>query len=518
MNEIQNFPKENIYSSQVVAKNGSKVSSFKNGKSFYSLYNPEKDSENFCKNEAFFDSDFIVVGGIGNGYHIEQIRKINKKAFIICYEINEMSFNYLKNEIKLSNLCKDYKIIFTYAEKLKDTIIQNFIPSIYHHFFSCFVRSWQNYNEQFIKDLNSLIDEAINIIQDDFSVQKYFGKIWMKNILENILYSNKMQKKIDVSVKSTCAIVAAGPSLDSSILNLKKNQDDFTILATDTSLQVLLEHKIIPDFVFFIDAQTYSCEHLINHYQKQLKNSIFILDLCSNSSISKNLLRKNFNFIFFNSGHPFCSCIENYSQTKFLNLSTGMGTVTSCCFSFAKNFNFEKIVFFGSDFSYIGNKSYCKGTYLEKKFLNIQNKINTNEFQNTKLMYRTKCFINEQNNLTSRILENYKQAQMKLNELTNALLYNAVSNPNPLNLKEFTFCTKKTDKKNIEKITFPLKNPYIESKIFNLICEHLKKTDINEESNLRTALLPFFAYHSKSNYSKNDLLNIANKLIHNYTV
>ena len=49
-----------------------------------------------------------------------------------------------------------------------------------------------------------------------------------------------------------------------------------------------------------------------------IKNTIFLFDLCANSSIVKKI--NNENILFFTNGHPLCNYIEENSKEKFKKL------------------------------------------------------------------------------------------------------------------------------------------------------------------------------------------------------
>ena len=286
---------------------------------------------------------------------------------------------------------------------------------------------------------------------------KLQGKIWQKNITSNINFiknSIKFNKDFIISKnkKKYAAIIAAGPSLDKDIENLKKYSNFLSIVATDTSFPVLLENQIVPDFVVSIDAQIFSHEHFIINWKKfgnQIREkTVFVLDFCCNSSLTKKLVEQNCNILFFKSGHPLaekiCEQIENQIEkkncnadnTKFLSLTNGRGTVTSTCFSFCEKMNFENVIFFGADFSFFQNKPYCKSTYLEKNWLSSSSKIESQELQNTKLMYRGKVDkIKNSNIYTTQLLEEYKNEQIRMIEKSDIKnVFCSSENPNNMTL------------------------------------------------------------------------------------
>ena len=411
------------YIEQISAKNGMKTSVFSDGKTFYSKYNPIQDSENFTLNSAFENSDFLCIGGLGNGYHIEALhKKFPQKKILVLEDTSESILSLFEQNETLKDFIEKNDIKLTTFENLENDIILNYIPVLHKNFCFVAVRSWENFHENEKNAIREKIQKALKAVSDDYSVQCRFGKIWQKNIYANFALFNKSivfnENLFEKKKKKYTAIIAAGPTLDDDIKNLREFSQNFTIISTDTAFPVLIENKIIPDFVVSIDAQIFSHEHFIidwEDFNEALqKKTVFILDLCCDDNITKKILSKKCNTMFFTSGHPLseelCKKIEEQTGKKTLSLKNGRGTVTSTCFSFAKKMKFENIVFFGADFSYSKGKSYCKSTYLEKKWLNNSQKICNLETENVKLMFRGEV-LKKENLITTPLLDEYCKSQ-----------------------------------------------------------------------------------------------------------
>ena len=87
--------KNSSYVEQIQSKNAMNVSVFTDGKTFYSRYNPQHDAEIFCENEIFENSDFFLIAGLGNGYHIQELVKKFPKKKILVLEDNSSSIETL---------------------------------------------------------------------------------------------------------------------------------------------------------------------------------------------------------------------------------------------------------------------------------------------------------------------------------------------------------------------------------------------------------------------------------------
>lgn len=510
--DLENISKENSYKENSISKTNIEISTLNNNKTFYSIYNPQRDIDFFCSNEKIKNSGFICIAGIGNGYHLKQLSEKYPDKFILAFEINKTSLEYLKQTNDFSFI-QNKKILFTTLDELENKIIENYNPAIYENFYFTNIKPWMDFHEEYFDLIKEKINNAISIISSDFSVQSHFGKIWMQNILQNtnFLIQNNFQKKFEIDNSKTAVIIGAGPSLDESINFIKTHKENLFIITTDTAYPTLLKQNIIPQVVVSIDAQIFSREHFIGINKTNINDTIFLLDLCANSSIVKKI--NNENILFFTNGHPLCNYIEENSKGKFLRLSSGRGTVTTAACDFTIKCNFENIILIGTDFSFYQNKPYTKGTYLEKQFLSQSNRNKNLETQYTNLMLRTEIFKNEEGFFTTKLLDEYRIYQKKMINDSTSKFYVLNKNCNPMNLNIFD--TKFLEQKN-SKGKFFLSNPFIKKEIIEQLCKDLS-TETNQFEKIYP-MLPLLAWGKNKKIDFFSTINIAKKLIHNYTI
>ncbi len=501
---------KNSYIENKLSKTNVNVAILQNNKSFFSIYNPERDIDYFCNNEKIKYAGFICIAGIGNGYHIKKLSEKFPEKFILAFELNNTSLDFLQSTNNF-DFSKNKNVKLTTLENLQTEIINHYNPALYDNFYFTYIKNWLDYHNEFINEIEQKINTAVSMISSDFSVQAHFGKIWMHNILENINYlkKNKIKNTFKINNSKTAAIIAAGPSLDETILKLKNNLDKYFIISTDTAYPTLLENNIFPQVVVSIDAQIYSREHFIGNKNK-LNNTFFLLDLCSNSSIVKKINPNK--ILFFNNGHPFCNFIEHKTNSNFVKLNSGRGTVTSAACDFAIKSGFNDIEIFGADFSFYKNKPYAKSTYLEKQFLNHSSKINNLETQYTKLMFRTQTYKNEQGFLTTKLLDEYKIAQEEIFKQAKLNFFCASDKYNPMKLD-----VKSKIKNSIAKEII-LSTEYINLDFLKDYSKSLSQINSINESNIIYPILPLFAWGKNKKFDFFSIINIAKKLIDNYTI
>ena len=399
-----------IYSKEMaIAKNGSKIPLFKNGKPANSKYNPNaeqilfEDSPQGC----------IIVAGIAGGFHIEKLLNEKNVSLIIAVEADSESLEFCKQFSSVKKISEYKKTILCDKTNLEKILCTKYFPAIHKNLTLVFIRAWKNENPKIAQEISLIVKFFLEKVSADYSVQAHFGKLWQRNILLNLKFISEHNNENFFSanieedkIKKIAAIVAAGPTLDFSIEEIKHG--DFFIISTDTAFGTLIQKSIIPDAVINIDAQHISSEHFFCT-NKETKTT-FIFDLCSNPE-SVNLVYNRKNKIQF--------CINQHPlsilATKNLNIKkieSGAGTVTIAAADWAKSCGFQKLKFFGADFSYSFGKPYTKGTYLEKQFLSNTNRIIPIEEKYIALMFRTELEkINGQKSLfTTEVLKRYKKS------------------------------------------------------------------------------------------------------------
>lgn len=452
-----------IYSSIFTSKTNLKVPSFIDGKPFHSKYDPEREAAQFVS--TIQQKDFFLIGGIGAGYHLKALAEKFPESKILALENSREDLDFLISQLH-SELSFEKNISFTTIETLQQDLINNYIPAIYSTFGYIDVKSWASHTDQDL--IVDKINSSIKKIAADFSVQAHFGKVWQKNILENLKYADT-EHKLSLPTNKTAIIVAAGPSLDEKIDILRVERCNLFIISTDTGFKSLLRNGITPDAVVSIDGQFISSLHFSNQIPKE---TLYVFELTGNSSAARKIHKNGGKLFFSVSEHPFEKFIQDYSKESFLNLDSTSGTVTVAAVDFARKNGFEKIQVLGADFGYINQKPYTKGTYLDDIYLKSQDKLSTEEKNYSALMYRTEL-ISEKNKKTTETLLQYEN---------NFLNWCAQNGMDVLSKDNVYHLTNKFSKSDIEIKPFDLKG----------FMKYIKNNEKSEK--MQIALLPMIAF------------------------
>ena len=399
-----------FYSDIIISKSGIEIPLFNTGKTVDSRYDPVKESLRLSQ-EIDEKTNFVIVLGIASGILIKTILEKRANIFILALEAEQKDIDFLLRLQTVKELSLNKRICFCTTKELFQKITQLYIPAFYNNLKVIEQRGWTAEHNSLLPQINQEIQKAVGIVSADFSVQSHFGKLWQHNIITNISVIEKTKELNyqSLPIKSKKALVlAAGPTIDKTINQIKNNLNEYFIIATDTAFSILLSYNIIPQLVISLDGQNISTSHFIHTQQFDFSNTIFLFDLCANASAVKKIINEKHHVSFFVSGHPLSDYIKQRFKLKIPKLYSGAGTVTIAALDFAIKCGFTKIIVAGADFGYSNGKPYAKGTYLDRLYNKSSQRLNSNQKQFSTLMYRTPLIKKNQNSSTSQILQAYQ--------------------------------------------------------------------------------------------------------------
>ena len=473
------------YKDMILSKDGNPVPVFSDGKPAHSRYSPVKEGIQFSS--RLEKSGFFLVAGLCGAYHVNAMLNDFPEAKIIAVESCAGDVDFLRlNSENVKNLIASKKITVIPAEMTESALIQNYLPAVYGSFGFVELPSWKAANPSAAAKIEAAVKNALKKIAADFSVQANFGKLWQRNILLNLKYVLQGVKPVFPTHK-TAFVAAAGPSLDSKIEYIKMRRNDFYIISTDTAYSTLRAHGIFCDAVCSLDGQAVSCAHF---YGELCDKTLFVFDLCAQHSAVKRAVKSNANIIFSSSGHPLAKYAEQtQSGCSFVEAGSGAGTVTIMAADFAAKAGFEKILVAGADFAYIGGKPYAKGTYLDKIYASIQNRLSGIEEQFCRLMFRTPLKY-ESNLAKTEILDSYRD------DFENWASVNGfkVSKENGM----YSLFGRNSNSPKVEAVNFDFKKF---KKALKTEQEKLERSGNINNSPLSVFTLPYIAYIKKQNPS-----------------
>lgn len=479
-----------LYQKIETAKNGTQIPVLYNGKTIDSKYNPEREADTILTTITQ-NFNFFILLGVGSGILLQKLSILFSDAKIICIERTKADLHFLSQLESVNKLCNNPNIFFTDFLNAENVLVQNYIPAKYGDIKIIEQRAWVNENIDIYEQIKQSVEHSLRIISADYSVQVHFGKIWQKNIMNNLKLLTSADYQIDNS--KNAYIIAAGPTLDKTIKLIKEDAHSL-IISTDTAFSTLLKNKIIPDIVISLDGQSVSYNHYIHKFD--FSKTIFAFDLCGNNSAIKKIISNDGKVFFFRTGHPLSLLADNFSNNSIPQIFAGSGTITIAALDLAVKCGFNTIKILGADFSYSNVKAYTQGTYLDVLYNKNSNRLNSTEKQFSRLMYRTELIKNKDKTYTNDVLNAYRFSMEQYLKQNNI---NFVKENNIYTLNN-------TNQKTIQ----------IKNSDFSFADFVQQLTNLNQ-SELEIPLLPYIAWlKNKKSLPYDELLKLAHSTIVRY--
>lgn len=406
---------------------------------FHSTFDPIKEGYRYLKMGS--KNGYKVVFGFGAGYHILPFLPIKTISGIIVIEKDAGLFKSILESIDLRNILLDSRVrilIDLPPEKIKEYILTHYFPAIFGDLQTLYLRSRYSMEQSYFEIIIQAIKDVISKIADDYTVQAHFGKKWFINTLSNLPVAQNTS--ITIPPVHSVIVTGAGPSLEDQITQIKALKKDNFLLATDTSLPVLLNHDLLPNLVISIDCQQISYHHFLQGYPKGIP---LVLDLAS----PPILTRQTDKTIFFSSGHPF-SLYVSKNWRHFPIIDTSGGNVTHAALSLTEKLQAKRIYLFGVDYSYPQGKAYSRGTYIYPLFRSIESRVSPLESLLFTFIMRNKSIEKIKNNgmiiYTTKPMSSYR---VRLEYLINTMDIEVIQKTGmgkPLNIKEANHPLSKT--------------------------------------------------------------------------
>ena len=385
------------------AKNG-EVTASDNGKLLHSAYNPSREAHNSVFIPEVQEKSSIVFYGMGLGYHLVEAAKLilqnsNKKKLIVV----EPNLEYFLASLQLIDWTEIFKVeklvlaINCPAESvlplIEDTTTINTTLQGVSDAFYFDIASFTQHNQQYFECVKTIINRNKHKNEINAATTKKFGKLWSNNCKKNAKYINQLEfiniyknKFIDIPF----VIVAAGPTLQKNLINLKKLYDskktknkEVIIVCVETALKILLKNKINPDFIILTDPQFWAYRHIAG---AQAPESVLITELSTYPSVFRFNCKK---IVLCASQFPNGKEIEQkagFSTEQIGDLGSG-GSVASCCWNFAVFAGAKQIYLMGLDLSFPGGQTHIKGSSAEQTWHTKSNRLANSDKFTTELLH-----------------------------------------------------------------------------------------------------------------------------------
>lgn len=314
----------------------------------------------------------FIVMGIGSGIYVKKLaEKYPDQYIIVCEPDKELFSAYLQTQDMERNFSKNVflaageKAVAIYIELVgklvnydnKKEIIFVSIPN-YNHINSDILleykKQYRNHIERLIFIRNTLImDEASRAKNELRNLFLFYKQYSIGQLYENA-------RKIHPE-KYAAIVVAAGPSLDKNIDQLKKAKGKAFIIAVDTALKAVINAGIEPDLAIMIDPE----KEPDLFENERIKN----LPLCVSTAGNNIIMVKHKGKLFFPTGESkITKKLALIYKRGIYTVATG-GSVANNAFSIVGAMGFGTIILIGQDLAYPNGQVHTLSAYENEEYI-----------------------------------------------------------------------------------------------------------------------------------------------------
>lgn len=312
----------------------------------------------------------VFIMGLGNPVYLKElVKQTEKKITIVVYEPSLQIFLKFLESVPIQRWMEKHLIIFWVKgiKGMDDKEMSKMVGSLLTHEMIPHYRKLivPNYDVLFPKETLAFVKIISDVMDNqivNYLTQMRFVNVAVKNVLDNVKYlcdGYKTTQLVEVIPRDIPGIVvAAGPSLNKNIQELKGAKGKAFIIAVDTAIKPLLEAGIIPDMFALVDGGK-----PLNLVEKEEAKDIPLLTAMSaNSEILEYHTGMKF---FYDEGYGIAQEILNKGGGLFGGVDTG-GSVATSAFSLLYKIGLTRIILVGQDLAFTGNKSHADGTFADK--------------------------------------------------------------------------------------------------------------------------------------------------------
>lgn len=323
---------------------------------------PQKEAKAWCEQFDFSNQQqTMLLFGLGNTMIVRALRETAPENMrLMVYEPSIEIFDTLMHGIRLSDVLAKEEL-FLLVKGLNEEKLPGVLETVIEEesMAAMIYAAHPQYDKLFLQEYieyNKAIKYSIMLKQEQINTRKQLGKKVVQNVISLLAYLDKAQflkqycGKINGNVPAI--IVAAGPSLDLNVGELKEAKGKAVIIATDTAVRTMLKYQILPDFIMTIDPRKPE-EYLADPRCKNIP--LICLDQANREIIKQH---KGVKILY--SLQTYMEYLRPADVAKEIGYGIG-ASVATAAFSACLELGFQTIILIGQDLAYRDGNTHAGG-------------------------------------------------------------------------------------------------------------------------------------------------------------
>lgn len=306
----------------------------------------------------------LLMFGFGSGMYARYFLKAARNdVSIVIHEPSMEIFDKLIETVDISDLIMNPRVTIVFGclvgnVKMRDYYAKHISYIEMKYLVSSVYLNYLNFYHDDAKEFFDGIDELFERYEASKGVFERFGGYFSKNALCNFkfltdsLYYPALKNSIPSDVPAI--IVAAGPSLDKNIEEIKRAEGKAFIIATITALKPLALKGITPDITVNADGKK-DVRYMSEESSKQVP--MICNPICGYDINEAHQGKKM--FVDFCCNH-ILKFMEEHGL-EFNQIDSG-GSVAHSCYTIAKECGCKTIILVGQDLAYTDDKTHSTVT------------------------------------------------------------------------------------------------------------------------------------------------------------
>lgn len=328
-----------------------------------SKYNPTKAADIFAEQSRNIkEFTMLFIFGFGDGRFIKAtLEQLDESIIVVVYEPSGKLFTAMLEQYDCSEIVKKKNLLLMVEQ---ENILQAYFETIinYNNLRMLKTLSLPAYDVIFAKQYKHMLEQMIYFMKrtrsyratiynfrSEFAghaINAMYDYLWQTDT-----YRLKQQLAAIDLKKIPAIIVAAGPSLNKNVQELKRAKGKALILVVDTALRAVVNAGVKPDLGMTIDAR------IQDRFFEGIDISYFPFVF---EAISKEKLVNEHTGKHFYDEFP-CELFRQAAMKEReyqLDVIESGGSISTSAYSLVKALGFKKIVFVGQDLAFTGGLTY----------------------------------------------------------------------------------------------------------------------------------------------------------------